>query len=253
MAGKSLTLIGQESLDGLSAWHVRAQSDRMVLEFWINVANTNRVLKQKANNGITITVRFDDAHPQDALPVEVRIASYSFSTNGMPRYETRIIRTSARINVPVDPVSWTLAGLGIQVGTPVTDTRIYRRIGYWTGTGLSEDLPRKEGEAQSPPDRGELLAIFDNEPGSALGLEAAQWILLNTPDGPDVEKAVDLILHEHIRSTNLASLTLELERMRHRCSRRLLEAMVEKNPNTEIRGNAWFTLAVLRKDEGQVW
>jgi len=169
----------------------------------------------------------------------------------MPRYETRIIRTSARINVPVDPASWTLAGLGIKVGTRVTDTRIYRQIGYWTGTGLSEDFPRKEGAAQSPPDRAELLAILDSEPGSALALETARWILLNTPDGPDVEKAADLILHEHIRSTNLVSLTLELERMRHRCSRRLLEAMVEKNPNNETRGNACFTLAVLRKDEAK--
>jgi len=59
----------------------------------------------KANNGVTITLRFDDAHAQDPLPVEVRIVDYSFSTNGMPRYETRIIRTSARINVPVDPAS----------------------------------------------------------------------------------------------------------------------------------------------------
>ena len=251
MAGKSLTLIDQESVEGLSAWHVRAQSGRMVLEFWIDVANTNHVLKQKANNGITITSRFDDTHPQDPLPVEVRIASYSFSTNGLPRSETWIVRTSARINVPVDPASWTLAGLGIQVGTAVIDTRIYRQIGYWTGAGLSEDFPRKEGGTQSPPDHAELLAILDSEPGSALALETARWILLNTPDGSDVEKAAELIIREHIRSTNLVSLTVELERMRHHCSRKLLEAMVEKNPNTEIRGNACFTLAVLRKDEAK--
>jgi hypothetical protein len=97
----------------------------------------------------------------------------------------------------------------------------------------------------------ELLAILDSDPTSSLALEAARWILLNTPDGPEVEKAGELILHEQIRSTNLVRLTLELERMRHRCSRKLLEAMLEKNPDSEIRGNACFSLAVLRKDEAK--
>ena len=39
--------------------------------------------------------------------------------------------------------------------------------------------------------------------------------------------------------------------MRHHCLRKLLEAIVEKNRDTDTRGNACFTLAVLRKDEAK--
>jgi hypothetical protein len=50
-------------------------------------------------------------------------------------------------NQDIDPTVWTLAGLGMQVGTTVSDNRISRGLGYWTGTGLSKSLPRK----QPPP------------------------------------------------------------------------------------------------------
>jgi peroxiredoxin len=84
-----------------------------------------------------------------------------------------------------------------------------------------------------------------------LALQAAQWVILNTPDGPDVDQAAEAILQEHIGDTNLAPLCQELERLRHRCSRKLLEAMVEQNPSAEVRGNACLALATLRKAEAK--
>jgi peroxiredoxin len=130
--------------------------------------------------------------------------------------------------------------------------RIHRSLGYWTGAGLSENLPPKKGaEPQSPPKLAELLALLESDPASPEALEAAIWILLNTPDGPEVEKGAEVILREHSRDTNLVGLCKELERVRHRCSKPLLEALLKDNPNIDVRGTACFALATLFKDEAK--
>ena len=66
-----------------------------------------------------------------------------------------------------------------------------------------------------------------------------------------MEKAAGVILSEHIRDTNLMHLCLELERLRHGCSSNLLETMLEQNPQLDIRGNACFSLATMRKDQAK--
>ena len=96
-----------------------------------------------------------------------------------------------------------------------------------------------------------MLTLLDNEPATPAAFEAAQWILLNSPDGADVQKAAEVILQEHIQSPDLVKLTQELERMRHNCSSNLLQAMVDQNPNPEVRGNACLALATLRKDAAE--
>jgi peroxiredoxin len=151
----------------------------------------------------------------------------------------------------IDPAISTLAGLGMKVGTDVVDYRISRSIGYWTGSGLSENLPAKTAEPQTPRDRAELMAVLEDSPNSPEALDAAQWIILNTQDGAEVEKGRDVILQEHISSPNLVHLAQELERIRHPSCRKLLEAMLEKNPHTEVRGNACLSLATIRKDEAK--
>src|SRR5205814_2448467 len=144
-----------------------------------------------------------------------------------------------------------LAGLGMKIGTDVSDDRVHRRIGYWTGTGLSENVPEKPAktnELQAAPDLGELLAVLENEPASHYALETAAWILLNTPDGDAVEKAGEVILREHLQSPDLGYLAQEMARVRHRCVPKLLAGMLESNPNPEVQAIACFTLATLQKD-----
>ncbi|PYI82943.1 MAG: hypothetical protein DME26_16060, partial [Verrucomicrobia bacterium] len=245
----AVQLVGKESVEGAAAWHVRVvfpASSAIKRDFWIDAGVPSRVLKQEFN-GNTVISKYDATNLHDPIPTEVH--SVNFYGMQRSRVEKRVVRRSGQFNVPVDPVSFTLPGLGMPVGTAVSDIRISRGIGYWTGAGLSEGLPAKTAEPQTPPDRAELLAILENQPSSLSAFESAKWILLNTPDGSDVDKAAEVILQEHIRGTNLVDLCLELERMRHSCSRKLLEAMIEKNPNKEAQGNACFTLATLLKDQ----
>jgi peroxiredoxin len=259
------SLLGKESVAGIPAWHVRLKWPKVnnfewTVDFWIDSARPYRVLKQEnlSRRGVAIS-QFDAAHPEDPMPTEVTILAVSGAGNGQTtRSETHFIRRSARYNIPVDPVSWTLGGLGMPVGTGVADTR-NKAYAYWNGSGLSEDpppRPQPTAKAQGSPVKAEglpnpakLLALMEREPKSAFALEAATWILLNTPDGPGVEKAAALISRNHLRSTNLVYLCQGLARLRHRCARKLLESVLETNPNAEVRAQACFALATLLKSQ----
>jgi len=98
----------------------------------------------------------------------------------------------------------------MKVGTPVTDVRNHRILGYWNGAGLS-DFPGSEKKSPPPvQNRADLLGVIENEPATVAALEAAQWILGNSPDGPDVEQAEDVLLKNPIDSPDLAKLTQEI-------------------------------------------
>jgi peroxiredoxin len=244
----SVGLAGEESVDGTPAWHVQVRRDSMDdRDFWLEKSRPTRVLKY-ASSGSTVVEKYDDANPEDPLPIEITESLlHRMNGGGKDFLAKHITRGKTQFNIPVDPASWTLAGLGMKIGTPVVDERLMRRIGYWNGTGLSENLPGDAAKSQPMPDRAKLMAFLDNEPFSPEALDAAQWIISNTPDGVEVEEAAGVILENHVDNTNLVHLCQELERLRPRCSRKLLEALVEKNPSIDVRGNACLALATLRK------
>jgi RNA polymerase sigma factor (sigma-70 family) len=245
---KAITLAGKESVEGNPAWHLQMQSKYdSTFDICIDALHPTRVLKLQFNGDVALS-RYSDTDLNDPLPTEVRNITYR---SGIPRYETRVVRLRTQYDVPVDPACWTLDGLHMKIGTDVSDNRNHRGIGYWTGTGLSDGLPRKDKSQPTAPNRAELLTLLDNEPATPAAFEAAQWILTNSPDGADVQKAAEVILQEHIRSPDLVKLTQELERMRPSCSSNLLLAMVDQNPNPEVRGNACLALATLRKDAAE--
>ncbi len=195
---RSIHLVGKELVEGVAAWHVRVESKyREVLHFWMDASHPERVVKHALGQDVSVS-KFDARHLDDPMPVEVTVLS-SYGKE-KPVSERRFIRRNARYNIPVDPASWTLAGLDMPVGTAVTDLRINRRIGYWNGSGLSEDPPPAAPPAakfqsstvkpQSSPNPGRLLALVEEDPKSPFALEAATWVLLNTPDGPVTRAAL---------------------------------------------------------------
>ncbi len=248
---KSINLVGQELVEGIPAWHVSVQSkyhESLDLDFWIEVAHPDRVLKHARGSDVVVS-KYGDAGSFDPIPTEVTTMDFR---NGSSSFGKRFIRSNSHFNLRVDPSSFTLAGLGMAIGTPVSDIRIRRQIGYWTGTELSEDLPpKKRTEPESSANLSGSLAMLEFSPSSFEALEAATWILLNTPDGPEVQKAAEVILREHTRDTNLVHLCKELERLRHRCSKPLLEALLRDNPSADVRGTACFSLATLLKEESK--
>jgi RNA polymerase sigma factor (sigma-70 family) len=242
---KGVSLMGEATEEGVAAWHVRVQTkSERLLDFWIDRARPERVIKQSEGSDFVVS-KYSDTNPRDPLPTEVT-TTRSYANEGR-KFITRFVRSKTRLNRTIDPVSFTLAGLGMPVGTSISDTRISRGLGYWTGSGLSDNPPKKDGEIPPAPNMAELLALLESHPTSAEALEAATWILLNTPDGPEVEKAGQVVLQEHIQDPTLAQLCQKLERLRHRCATNLLEAMLTENPNPEVKANACFYLATLWK------
>jgi len=139
---QSISLIGKEMVENITAWHIRVQvAEDWRYEFWIDANHPTHVVKQESPNvGTTILAKFDEQNSSDPLPIEVNIEAHY---GGDPRpWETRMIRMNTRYNVPIDPRAFTLAGLEMPIGTSVNDDRIMRRIGYWTGSDLSENFPR---------------------------------------------------------------------------------------------------------------
>jgi len=241
---KAVTLAGKEPIEGVLAWHVQLQSKSdSTFDFWIDSLHPTRVLKLQVNDNVALS-RFSEADLKDPLPIEVRNITYA---KGVPRYETRVVRLRTQYDVPIEPSCWTFDGLHMKIGTEVIDYRNHRSIGYWTGAGLSE-VPSNDKSQALAPNRAELLTLLDNEPATPAAFAAAQWILTNSPDGADVQKAAAVILQAHIQSPDLVQLTQELERMRPTCSTNLLQAMLDQNPNPEVRGNACLALANLRKE-----
>jgi RNA polymerase sigma factor (sigma-70 family) len=240
-------LLGQEPVDGVSCWHLRVPFSQR-LEFWLEAAQPTRV--RKVQNGATVVLsKYDETARGNPIPKEVLTTE---SHNGTPAFGSRFVQVASQYNITPDPATFTLAGLGMKVGTSVIDSRIMRQIGYWTGTGLSEGLPpKKKPIADEQPNLEELLMILDTDPASPAALDAATWILLNTPDGPAVEKAAAVIRRDHVRSPELLSLCQQMERVRHSSAGELLQAVLKENPSPEIQAMACFTLATLRKDACQ--
>ena len=119
-----------------------------ILEFWIDVKQPTRVLKARADSNTVIISRYDDANPGDPLPVEM-IVTIDYPK---PRsHEIRIVRRRKTYHVSIDLSAWTLAGFGMPVGTPIYDTRMANRKGYWDGSGISEKfVPPPPGNSLPP-------------------------------------------------------------------------------------------------------
>jgi RNA polymerase sigma factor (sigma-70 family) len=249
--GKNTTvsLLGRENVAEAPAWHIRIQfTNETRIDLWIATNHRDRVLKM-TGDGHVITSTYDS--PSFSSPIPSGVTVRGPARNGKPGDERIILSSNIQLNVPVDPETWTLAGLGMPLGTDVSDNRIHRRIGYWTGTGLSDALPRKNSKSQEqdqPVKIEELLSILDTDPASPGAFSAANWILLNSPDGTNVNKAASVILAEHLHSTDLLQLAEGLQHLRHQCSQKLLEGMIAQNPDAVTRVQACYSLAMLLKD-----
>jgi peroxiredoxin len=243
---KAVKLIGKESVEGNPAWHIRFQNKYDYdFDFWIDVLHPTRVLKMEDSGNVSLS-RYSDSDLKDPLPTEITDID-NVRSDGF-RWDA--VRRNTKYNVSIDPACWTLDGLHMKFGTEVRDDRKHRLIGYWNGTGLSGLRPKEQ--AQPPPvNRAELLALLDNEPASPAGFGAALWILTNSPDGADVQKAGDVITQSHAQSPEMERLVRDLDRMRPSCSTNLLLAIIDQNPDINVRGNACMVLATYLKDVGE--
>jgi len=159
---ESVTLVGTESVQGVAALHVRASypssPGSIATDFWLDASHPSRVVKCQWN-GDTVFSRFDPAHPEDPIPIEVTAVSFYGLERG--RSEKSVQRRTTRYGIAVDPASWTLAGLNMPLGTEVVDSRVHRVLGYWNGNGLSESPPPGTAQANKPTRSTSLAKVME--------------------------------------------------------------------------------------------
>ena len=181
---ESVTLVGTESVQGVAALHVRvsypSSPGSLATDFWLDASHPSRVVKCQWN-GDTVFSKFDPAHPEDPIPIEVMAVRFY----GMERVRLQesLVRRTTRYDIAVDPASWTLAGLNMPLGTEVVDYRVHRSLGYWNGTGLSDDPPPEAAQAIKPTrstSLAKLMELAAKTPDSLFAAHAyfSQAILL---------------------------------------------------------------------------
>jgi len=72
------------------------------------------------------------------LPIRVKREG-KFDKNGIPAIVTQFEQIKANYGVKPDPSLFGFTSLGLAPGAAVTDNRLQHVVGYWNGTGLSND------------------------------------------------------------------------------------------------------------------
>ena len=153
---KSVTLEGEERVDGHPTWHVHViDKYDQSKNFWIEDAQgfpVRRSTFEFAGARVVVTSEYEDSRAGSPLPIKVR--NEQFDRDQKLWMETTITVDKSRYGVPVDPKLWTLAGLDMPLGQMVIDDRINRVIGHFDGEAVSPNLPealRKGREARRWP------------------------------------------------------------------------------------------------------
>jgi hypothetical protein len=140
---KRVEFLGREELsDGLYAEHVQLidQYDQQI-DVWIDAASGFRVLQYSFSSASGASRRTTTSKYQgtERLPREIR--TEEFNASGSLVGWRKIVVQEMDWDRHPSPETWTLASLDMPIGTAVSDLRIKKRIGYWTGNGLSPDPP----------------------------------------------------------------------------------------------------------------
>lgn len=160
---KDAEVVGREMINGINAWRVRVKSPTVTKEYWIEEPSfrIHKSVTEWPQGKSVIESEFgDDKSP---FPSLVRIKRDD--PNGHMERTVRV--KELEIDPAIEEDRFTLAAMGVPINTPVVDYRIQRRVGYWDGSGLSQDPvdvnkvsgPGPTSPSSSNDNRNWLIAI----------------------------------------------------------------------------------------------
>src|SRR5262245_54956997 len=95
-----------------------------------------------------------------------------------------------------------------------------------------------------------FLALAAKYPRDAVAIDALAWVLTNDSAGPVAQRAVDVLLKDHLGSGKVGELCEQLGRSEvSLAAERLLRTLVERSPRREVQAQARFGLAGLLKQQ----
>jgi hypothetical protein len=77
------------------------------------------------------------------------------------------------------------------------------------------------------------------------------WVLQNGMYSPEAETAIDLLMKEHVESSEIAPAIPMLAYSQAPNSEKFLRTVVEKNPSQQIKAQATYTLGSLLKNRSE--
>lgn len=132
-------LVGLENVEGQSAWHVQVHlpSKKQDYHYWIDNTDQFRLYKMIVGNTTTVSkFHLSDKH---SIPYEVNVTEKDDQGALRITWKWYNISYTDKIEEKIDIGN--ITSLGLRVGCTVNDQRIKKRLGYWNGNGISEDLP----------------------------------------------------------------------------------------------------------------
>jgi hypothetical protein len=96
-----------------------------------------------------------------------------------------------------------------------------------------------------------FLELAQKNPKDPVALDAVLWVLLNTEGGPEVGKAMDLLVQNHLTNPKLLPLCQQLAQAPLNVGEKVLRGVLDKNPSRELKGQAGLSLALALKNQSE--
>jgi thiol-disulfide isomerase/thioredoxin len=262
-ADDMVSLVGREMVDRASAWHVLISGGVTGTErhFWIEPPPGHRLYKAEYRSRIgrsVIVSEYDSPESGDAGRLPVRVKAVSYDPSGKIDRELVVERSpgpkSVEFNIAIDPKAWTLAGLEMPIGEPVSDRRNGDKVVYWDGKTLSDTQipqPPKEAVAVPRPSVAKLLEVARRDPADPLAMDAAAEIANSDNSAPGNREALGLLTEHHAGAKGVGAIGLQLIDTQPEGAEALFRAILKKNPGREDQGHACFGLAEILKTRSE--
>jgi thiol-disulfide isomerase/thioredoxin len=96
-----------------------------------------------------------------------------------------------------------------------------------------------------------FLAVAEKDPKSGAAFEAAAWVVANAGETPAADKALAILLKEHIKEEKIGRACLQAAENPSAVGTKLARAVLEKGPNKTAQGQACYALAHILSDRSE--
>jgi len=96
-----------------------------------------------------------------------------------------------------------------------------------------------------------FLAVAEKDPKSGAAFEAAAWVVANAGEAPAADKALTILLKEHIKSDKIGRACLQAAETPTAVATKLARAVFEKGTNDTAQGQACYALAHILSERSE--
>ena len=118
---------------------------------------------------------------------------------------------------------------------------------------LYEHMFFKANKDYPKPDEfaARFLKLAEDNAKDAVGLDAAAWLVQNVGSGAESQKAVEILISNHVKNPKIGPVCLPLLYSGSPEAEKFVRAVLEKNPTKEAQGLACYALARYLKNNAR--